>query len=145
VLLVLLLATKLQQINAVIDDWHKAAAEADEARYFGHMTSAAVFMGTDASERWNATEFREYAHPYFAKGKAWTFIPHDRHVISGSDDIVWFDEKLDSTTYGELRGSGVLIRMDGEWKIAHYNLSIPIPNAQAKNVVEMIRKEGAKK
>src|ERR1051326_5593578 len=134
-LLVLLLATKLQQVNAVVDDWHKAAAEADEDRYFAHMTSAAVFMGTDATERWNATEFREYAHPYFAKGKAWTFIPHDRHVISQGDDVGWFDEKLDSESYGELRGSGVLIKMNDEWKIAHYNLSIPIPNSIAKNVV----------
>lgn len=144
-LLVLLLSTNIQQVNAVVDDWHKAAAEADEDRYFGHMTSAAIFLGTDASERWNATEFREFAHPYFAKGKAWTFVPRERHVIMSGSDVAWFDEKLDSATYGDVRGSGVLIKMNGEWKIAHYNLTIPIPNALAKTVVEMIRKERATK
>ena len=109
------------------------------------MTSAAIFLGTDASERWNATDFRAFAHPYFAKGKAWTFTPRDRHVIMSGNDVAGFDEKLDSATYGECRGSGVLIKMNGEWKIAHYNLTIPIPNALAKTVVEMIRKGAATK
>ena len=144
-LLVLLLTTNIQQVNNVVDDWHRAAAEADEDRYFGHMTSAAVFLGTDPSERWNAYDFRAFAHPYFAKGKAWTFVPRERHVIVSGANVAWFDEKLDSATYGECRGSGVLIKMNGEWKIAHYNLTIPIPNSLAERVVEMIRNEKAAK
>jgi ketosteroid isomerase-like protein len=139
-LLVLLLAINLQPINHVIDDWHKAAAEADESRYFAHMTADAVFLGTDASERWDATSFRAFAHPYFAKGKAWTFTPRERHVmVSPRGDVAWFDEKLDSASYGDVRGSGVLVKVGNEWKIAHYNLTIPIPNALATKVVEMIR------
>jgi hypothetical protein len=39
---------------------------------------------------------------------------------------------LDSASYGECRGSGVLRQVGGDWKIAQYNLSIPIPNALAK-------------
>ena len=36
----------------------------------------------------------------------------------------------------------VLIKgVDGAWKIAHYNLTIPIPNDLANAVVEMIRKQ----
>lgn len=30
--------------------------------------------------------------------------------------------------YGECRGSGVLLREGGEWRIAQYNLTVPIPN-----------------
>jgi len=146
-LLSLLLAscatTNLQQdegaVNQVLDDWHRAAAQADEPRYFGHMASDMVFLGTDATERWDLGSFRAFAHPYFARGKAWTFTPRERHVaVSG--DVAWFDEKLDSASYGECRGSGVLRRIDGRWKISHYNLTIPIPNDLAKSVVEMIRK-----
>jgi len=141
VLLVLLLALKVQQVNTVIDDWHKAAAEADESRYFGHMTADAVFLGTDSGERWDTKSFREFAHPYFAKGKAWTFTPRERHVMFSTDgNVAWFDEKLDSASYGDVRGSGVLVKQKGVWKIAHYNLTIPIPNDLAKTVVEMIRK-----
>jgi ketosteroid isomerase-like protein len=147
-LLVLLLAINVQQVNHVVDDWHKAAADADadESRYFGHMTSDAVFLGTDSSERWDAPSFRAFAHPYFAKGKAWTFTPRERHVMFNErGDVAWFDEKLDSASYGDVRGSGVLVKVGNEWKIAHYNLTIPIPNSLAKTVVEMIRKEQKEK
>src|SRR5690349_244610 len=40
-------------IHAVLDDWHRAAASADEARYFSHFTSDAIFLGTDKTERWD--------------------------------------------------------------------------------------------
>jgi ketosteroid isomerase-like protein len=129
-------------IHRALDDWHDAAADADEARYFGAMAPEFVFLGTDATERWNVAAFREFAHPYFAKGKAWTFLPRNRHVmLAPSGDVAWFDEKLDSASYGECRGSGVLRRIDGAWKIAHYNLTIPIPNDLAKTVVGMIREK----
>ncbi|HEV7764814.1 MAG TPA: nuclear transport factor 2 family protein, partial [Thermoanaerobaculia bacterium] len=68
-------------VNRVLDDWHQAAAVADEARYFGAMSPDFVFLGTDATERWDLAAFREFSHPYFAKGKAWTFVPRDRHVM----------------------------------------------------------------
>lgn len=127
-------------INTMLDDWHDAAADADEARYFAAMAPEFVFLGTDATERWDVTAFREFAHPYFAKGKAWTFVPRDRHVIlSPGGDVAWFDEKLDSASYGECRGTGVVRRVGNVWKVAHYNLTIPIPNELAKSVVEMIR------
>lgn len=127
-------------IQTMLDDWHKAAAQADEKRYFGYAGPEFVFLGTDATERWDLASFRAFAHPYFAKGKAWTFVPRDRHVIlAPGNDVAWFDEKLDSASYGECRGSGVVRKIDGAWKIVHYNLTIPIPNALAKQVVGMIR------
>jgi ketosteroid isomerase-like protein len=127
-------------IYTMLDDWHDAAADADESRYFGAMSPDFVFLGTDATERWDVDAFRAFSHPYFAKGTAWTFVPRERHVIlSPRGDVAWFDEKLDSASYGECRGSGVVRRIRGTWKIAHYNLTIPIPNDLAKSVVEMIR------
>jgi hypothetical protein len=129
-----------QPVQTMLDAWHRAAADADEAHYFGAMAPEFVFLGTDATERWDVPAFRAFAHPYFAKGKAWTFVPRGRRVIlSPRGDVAWFDERLDSATYGECRGTGVARRIDGAWRIAHYNLTIPIPNDLAKNVVEMIR------
>ena len=140
-LLVLLLAIAApSDVDRVLDDWHKAAADADEARYFGYAAPEFVFLGTDATERWDLAAFRAFAHPYFAKGKAWTFTPRNRHVtFSPAGDVAWFDESLDSASYGECRGSGVLRKISGSWKIAHYNLTIPIPNALAKEFVAKIR------
>jgi len=149
-LLILILCTPLfadeKAIQAMLDDWHDAAADADESRYFDAMTSEFVFLGTDATERWDLASFRAFAHPYFAKGTAWTFLPHDRHVIfAPGGEVAWFDEKLVSKSYGECRGSGVVRRVDGKWKIAHYNLSLPVPNDLAKTVVGMIRESKSKK
>jgi hypothetical protein len=136
---------RIDDVNRVLDDWHKAAADADESRYFGYAAPEFVFLGTDASERWDLNSFRAFAHPYFAKGKAWTFVPHDRHIQpSPREDVAWFDEKLTNASYGECRGSGVLRHTRDGWKIAEYNLTIPIPNDLAKSVVQMIR-EGGKK
>jgi len=128
------------EVARVLDDFHDAAAKADEARYFAHFAPEGVFLGTDATERWTVAEFRAYAHPHFAKGKGWTCAPRDRFVtFSPRGDVAWFDELLDHASYGELRGSGVLRRVDGEWKLVQYNLAFTVPNDAANDVVARIR------
>jgi ketosteroid isomerase-like protein len=128
-------------VAAVLDDWHAAAAAAQEERYFEHFAAGAVFLGTDATERWTVQEFRRYAHPHFAKGKAWSFKSVERHVAVSSDGAVaWFDERLDTPNLGLSRGSGVLVREKGAWKIAQYNLTVPIPNDLMKEIKERIEK-----
>ncbi len=126
-------------VGTVLDDWHQAASVADEARYFNHFAPNGVFMGTDGTERWTVSEFRIWAKPHFDKKKAWSFKAHHRHVdFSADGKTAWFDEALDTPNMGPCRGSGVLIRIGKEWKIAQYNLSIPIPNPLANEVVKRI-------
>lgn len=129
-------------VAAVIDDWHAAAAAADEDRYFGHMSGDAVFLGTDPAERWTKAQFRAYAHPYFARGKAWSFRAVRRAVsFSGDGSVAWFDEDLATPNLGPARGSGVLVRDGATWKIAQYDLSVPIPNAVFTRVRSLIADE----
>lgn len=118
-----------KEIEVSLNSWHKAAADADFEAYFGLMTSDAVFIGTDATENWQLEEFKSFSKPYFDKGKAWSFTAIERNVyLSTSDDtIAWFDEHL-STQMGICRGSGIMKRVDGQWKIQHYVLSIAVPN-----------------
>jgi hypothetical protein len=125
------------EVAHILDDWHDAAARADEERYFNHFAVGGVFLGTDGKERWTVPQFRAYAHPHFANGKAWTFHPV-RREITFLGDTAWFDEDLDTPHLGPARGSGVLVRSDGTWKIAQYNLSIPIPNERFKDVKAVI-------
>jgi hypothetical protein len=100
--------TRSQAVAAVLDDWHRAAAVADEARYFGHFTANGVFMGTDATERWRVSEFRAWAKPHFARKSAWNFTPRDRHIDFAADGkTAWFDEMLDTPNLGVCRGSGI--------------------------------------
>jgi hypothetical protein len=131
--------TSAQRVGMVLDDWHKAAAAADEARYFGYFAPNGVFMGTDATERWTVTEFRQWAKPHFDAKKAWNFTPRRRHIdFSADGKTAWFDELLDTPNLGLCRGSGVLVRLGGGWKIAQYNLSVPIPNSLVEGIVKQI-------
>ena len=127
-----------QAIRVVLDDWHRAASEADGERYFGHMAAEAVFLGTDASERWPLPEFRAFCEPYFARGVGWTYEPRARHVVV-HDDLAWFDEQLWNEKYGLCRGTGVLRKAEGAWRIAHYSLTLLVPNEIAPEVVKKIR------
>jgi pimeloyl-ACP methyl ester carboxylesterase len=128
-------------VSLVLDEFHRAAGMADSDQYFGMMAEDGVFIGTDADERWSVAEFRDYAEPYFSRGTGWTYVASDRNIkLSGSEDVAWFDERLQNVKYGEVRGSGVLERIDGDWKIAQYNLSFPVPNAHAPGMVKSTRR-----
>ena len=102
------------------------------------MTNDAIYLGTDASERWAKEEFYKFCKPYFDKGKAWDFKPKDRTVyLSESCKTAWFEETLD-TWMGECRGSGVLINEDNGWKITHYNLSVTVSNDVIKEYIKLL-------
>ena len=127
-------------VNTTLDSLHEAASEAQEERYFSLFTEDAIFVGTDAKERWNMKQFRAYAHPHFSRGEGWTYVSYDRHLMINKDKtVVWFDELLTHEKYGRARGSGVLILQRGQWKIAHYVLSFPIPNERAQEVIRLIK------
>lgn len=136
-------------IGPSIDAWHAAAAAADEEKYFSYFAPDAVFLGTDATERWSRDEFRKFAHPYFAKGKAWDFKSVARWITVAPDrKTAWFDELLATPNLGPCRGSGVLVATNAGWKIAQYNLSMPIPNDLADEVktrIEQYDKQKATK
>lgn len=128
------------KISSVLDNFHQSASDANQQLYFDLLTDTAVFIGTDASERWEKKAFKAFAKPYFDKGIGWTYIPRDRHVtIAKTGDVAWFDEMLDSQSYGECRGTGVLELTKSGWKISQYHLTIPVPNDLAKDIVKQIK------
>jgi hypothetical protein len=128
----------------VLDGLHRDAAAADEARYFERFAPEAVFLGTDPAERWTLAEFQAYAHPHFAAGRGWSYAVLERHLeLAPALDTAWFDERLSNASYGECRGTGVLRRIDGRWRIAQYNLTLPVPNELAADLVGRIRARSA--
>lgn len=125
-------------VDSVLSDFHRLASEADFDAYFALMAPDAVFIGTDATERWSVDEFRSYAEPT----SGWTYDMTERHVFVAADGrTAWFDERLDNARYGDTRGTGVLVNTDAGWKIAQYHLTIPVPNALAGEFVDRIRAE----
>lgn len=140
--------TPEEQAAATLDAFHRAAARADEVAYFGFLTDDAVFLGTDPAERWTKEEFRLWAEPYFQRETAWAYEAVERHIaISGNNQVAWFDEVVRNASYGDLRGTGVLVRNpDAErgtiahaWRIAQYNLTFMVPNDRADEYLEMVR------
>ena len=126
-----------RSIAGALDDFHDAAARADEERYFAHFSQDAAFLGTDATERWDVASFRTFAHPYFARGKAWAFHATRRAIVVRGD-AAWFDEDLATDTLGPARGSGVLVFRDGRWLVAQYVLSVTVPNDRFRAVRELL-------
>ena len=123
-----------------IDRFHHAASKADGERYFNLLADNAIFLGTDATERWNKTEFQAFAEPYFSQRQGWTYHSTSRHIYLTDDgSTAWFDEMLSNTNYGQCRGSGVLINTPKGWKITQYHLVIPVPNELAKELVEQVK------
>lgn len=129
--------TEKLKINSILDKWHKDAAETNFDSYFNAIADDGIFIGTDATENWNKKEFIAFSKPFFDKGKAWDFTSLERNIYFSTDGkTAWFDELL-NTQMKICRGSGVLVRINNEWKIKHYVLSMTIPNDNTNEIVSI--------
>ena len=131
-------------ILAVLDQLHAAASRADGPAYFALYAPEAVFIGTDAGERWTLDEFRAYCEPYFSQGKGWTYTPRpgSRHVTvlpETQGRAAFFEELLDNAKYGTCRGTGVVRKIDGKWRVSQYHLTFPTPNDLAEKFTGEIK------
>ncbi len=120
-------------IDALIDGLHQDAHEGNFQAYFDRYAPDAVFLGTDKSERWTIDQFKVYAEPAFEDGHGWTYSVKERNW-GGEGNNRWFDEVLLNQKLGHCRGTGVVELIDGEWKIAHYALTMLVPNDIAAEV-----------
>ncbi len=136
-------SSAVSRLDALATDWHRAAARADSAAYFGAMTDDAIYIGTDPGEHWTKEQFLAFAAPYFAAGKAWDFTAAERHIFyDENQDVAYWDELLD-TWMGPCRGTGVAERdAAGNWKIKHYTLSLTVPNLAIQKVISVIQEGG---
>lgn len=122
-----------EKLDALLDGLHQDAHEGNFESYFSRYSTKAIFLGTDKSERWTIEEFKTYAKPAFVDGHGWTYKVIERNW-EGDGDIQWFDEILFNEKLGHCRGTGVVELVSGEWKIAHYALTMLIPNSIAVEV-----------
>ena len=129
--------TDSKDLDILLDNWHLAATNADIEPYFSALHEDAIYIGTDASERWTKTEFFNFCEPYFKKGKAWDFKAFDRKIYFSEDGkTAWFNELL-NTWMGVCRASGVLSFRNGNWKISHYHLSVTVKNEKMNEFIKI--------
>ena len=119
--------------DELLDGLHRDAHEGNFQTYFARYIPDAIFLGTDKTERWTIEEFKTYAKPAFADGHGWTYRVIERNW-EGDGDVRWFDEILFNEKLGHCRGTGIVKLIDNEWKIAHYSLTMLIPNEIAAEV-----------
>ena len=122
-----------EKLDALIDGFHEDAHVGNFKSYFERYSPDAIFLGTDKTERWTVEEFKEYAKPAFADGHGWTYEVVERNW-EGEGNIRWFDEILFNEKLGHCRGTGVAKLINDEWKIAHYTLTMLVPNSIAADV-----------
>ncbi|MCU7553588.1 nuclear transport factor 2 family protein [Alteromonas sp. ASW11-19] len=132
--------TNKQRIHAVLNDLHTFAADANGKSYFSLYSPNSMFIGTDASETWSKEEFQAYAQPYFSQGQGWTYTMTERTVtVAESGQVAWFVEMLHNDSLGVTRGTGVLQKSEGEWRVEQYHLTLPVPNAIIGEVAASVR------
>lgn len=123
------------EISAMLDGFNAAAAKADFKTYFSYFAEESTFIGTDATEVWDKKAFMDWAKPYFEKKQTWNFTSLKKNIYFSKDEkLAWFDELLD-TQMKICRGSGVLEKINGQWKIKQYVLSMTVPNEVVDKVV----------
>ncbi len=123
------------EISTMLDGFNAAAAKADYTTYFNYFADESTFIGTDATEVWNKKEFMIWAKPHFDKKKTWNFTALKRNIYFSNDGkLAWFDELLD-TQMKICRGSGVVEKINGSWKVKQYVLSMTVPNEVVDKVV----------
>lgn len=125
-----------KNVGLVLDNLNEYAAKADFKNYFALFADESTYIGTDATEVWDKKQFMDYAKPHFDKGQGWSFKSLKRNIYFSKDGTyAWFDEILD-TQMKICRGSGVLEKIGGKWKIKQYVLSATIPN----EVIDVVTK-----
>jgi ketosteroid isomerase-like protein len=127
-------------LNELMNKWHQDVATFQFEAYFDFMTSDFIFLGTDPTERWTKAEFEKFCQPHFEKKSTWDFKTNWRNwYMNEREDIAWFEESLD-TWMEECRGTGVLKKENGAWKIAHYNLTVLIENDKTDKFIKLRKK-----
>ncbi len=127
-------------MDVYLNKWHNDVAMFDYDAYFNFMADDFIYLGTDPGERWTKSAFSDFCQPYFERKSTWDFKTNWRNwYFSEDQSIAWFEESL-ATQMEECRGSGVLKKVNGTWKIAHYNLSVVIENEKMKKFIKLRRK-----
>ena len=135
------IATAQNELDTLVDQWHLSASNANFEAYFEVLDASFVFLGTAPGERWNKIEFAAFSKPYFDAGKAWDFKAKNRNwSYSKNKKTAWFDEDLYTWMRG-CRGSGILVKEKGEWKLVYYNLTVLVENEKMKEFIQLRDKE----
>lgn len=122
-------------INAVLNSWHKASGEIKYGPFLNIIAADGIVLGTDQDERWDKAHLETFSKQYFNPKYGWAYKYDRRHISFNADSTTaWFDE-LFSINTKSFRGTGVLTKIGQDWKIRQYSLSISTPYQDVKSTI----------
>jgi hypothetical protein len=130
-LAVSMLALAQASPDAALNALHEAGADANSAAFESLLTQDVVFLGVGGAARLEGPSARDFFREHLMQGNAWAYRSIERQTrLSPDGTVAWFDETLQHDQMGRGRGTGVLIRSSEGWKLAQYNLIVPLPGAE---------------
>lgn len=130
--------------DAALDALHKAGADANAAAFEALLAEDVVFLGVGGTGRLEGQAARAYFSEYLAHGNAWAYSSSLRETrVSPDGSVAWFDETLEHGQLGPGRATGVLVRSGEGWKVAQYNLTVPLSGGAAAASVGVGSQTGA--
>lgn len=118
--------------DAALDALHKAGADANAAAFEALLSEDVVFLGVGGAGRLEGHAARAYFSELIAQGNVWAYSSSLRETrVSADGSVAWFDETLEHGQLGLGRATGVLVRSGEGWKVAQYNLTVPVSGGVA--------------
>ena len=126
---VTMLALAQASPDAALDALHKAGADANSAAFEALLAPDVVFLGVEGAARLEGQSARDFFSEHLMQGNAWAYRSMEKETRQSTDgSVAWFDETLQHDQLGRGRGTGVLILSSEGWKLAQYNLIVPLPS-----------------
>lgn len=118
--------------QAALDTFHRAMADAETKAFISTLTPDAVLLGLGGNTRWEGEGLEVRIGEYFSRVPDVDIRVQQSEVrLSPDGSTAWFDESLlYNNGIAQGWGSGVLVKIDTDWKIAQYHLSPPPPSAR---------------
>jgi hypothetical protein len=118
--------------QAALDTFHRAMADAETKALISTLSPDAVLLGLDGNTRWAGENLGELIGQRFSRVPDVDVSVRQREVrLSPDGGTAWFDESLLYDGIMQGWGSGVLVKIDTDWKIAQYHLSPPLWSASS--------------
>jgi ketosteroid isomerase-like protein len=125
------------ELSLFIRDWYYAASEGQVDVFLSRFLQddSTTYFGTDPHELWYGYEqIKENIQENFRTYGKWTVMSKNLQVHRVGDAALFTDEVELAARFGgssiaeDARMSGVLVKKEGEWKIAQVHFSLGIPN-----------------
>lgn len=130
-----------QLITALLNTHHRATATKNVAMLKNCFVPRGQFIGSDDSEHWPVEEYADRLADTESGWDVTECLGRSIYAVgTNKPPSAFFFEIMRHAKYGVMRGSGVVVKEDGDWMIVQYVLSFSVPNkvVDDTNILELL-------